>query len=207
MSGKRELKKQQKYYDFLSAAIKLFKEKGVENTTMHEIAAQAGAGAKTLNRYFGTRNTLILAILHEDDRISLKKAEVSLRKSDGNVACDIYNMISAYVDYTDIINHVSVWREYESVRIAEYNNEIIGEEATNLRSGIVDLIKQCLHKASLNMNISSDVSLEQLATSIHAVALLNYHKTLRGEYASGIEALGALKSGIFFALRPYLVEQ
>lgn len=53
---------------FLKAALKLFVEKGVQNTATAEIAREAGTAAGTLFLYFSTKQALINALLLEIGR-------------------------------------------------------------------------------------------------------------------------------------------
>ncbi|MBX5443146.1 MAG: helix-turn-helix transcriptional regulator [Solirubrobacteraceae bacterium] len=52
----------------LAAAERLFAERGVAQTSMDAIAAEAGVGKGTLFRRFGDRASLALAVLDEKDR-------------------------------------------------------------------------------------------------------------------------------------------
>ncbi|MBA8862737.1 AcrR family transcriptional regulator [Ochrobactrum anthropi] len=205
MAGKRELNKQKKYYDFIAAASRLFEEKGVENTKVQEIAAKVATGPKTLNRYFPTKNSLILALLIEDDAMSLKRAEVKAKKLTKHPVETVCELIAEYADYSTIIKHVSVWREYESVRMVEYNNPLNKDSSISLRLNIIDLIKDVIIQCRDGGKISCDVAVDDLTEMLHAIALLNYHKTLRGNYNSSDEALIALKRCINFAMKPYLL--
>ena len=58
----RELAKQRKRDIILKAAEKLFLQKGIEKTTMNDIAQEAGIGIATLFRYFSKKETIILTV-------------------------------------------------------------------------------------------------------------------------------------------------
>ena len=206
MAGKRELNKQKKYYDFIAAASRLFEEKGVEHTKVSEIAEKVATGSKTLHRYFATKNTLILAILIEDDNMSLKRLELRAKKLPDHPVDKIFELLSVYVDYDAIIKNVSVWREYEAVRILEYNNPLNKEKSIKLRWNVVDLIKSVLLQCKKDGKLLDELDVDNVTTSIHAVALLNYHRTLREEFSTSKEALDALNCGVSFALKPYFVQ-
>ncbi|HEU4657931.1 MAG TPA: helix-turn-helix domain-containing protein [Capillimicrobium sp.] len=60
----------------LTAAQRLFAERGVECVSMDAIAAEAGVGKGTLFRRFGDRASLALAVLDESDR-ALQDAMIS----------------------------------------------------------------------------------------------------------------------------------
>ncbi|WP_273794976.1 TetR/AcrR family transcriptional regulator [Brucella intermedia] len=203
--GKRELKKQQKYFDFLAAAARLFAEKGVDETTMQEIAANVATGTKTLNRYFPSKNSIIMAILKEDDRISIKRAEIQARSTFDNPVDLICCVYEKYVDYANIINNLAVWQEYESVRIKAYNKSKPDIGSIDLRKDIVELTKDILRKLINKHLLKEGISPEKLTSIIHAILLLNYHKTLRGNFISEAEALASLRAEVSFFLEPYLV--
>ncbi|MGW6781036.1 TetR/AcrR family transcriptional regulator [Brucella pseudogrignonensis] len=206
MVGKRERNKQQKYFDFISVAARLFADKGVEKTTMLEIAEKAASGAKTLNRYFPTKNDLVIAIMKEDDRLSLKRLEIKAKKLPACPIDRIVELFSAYADYADIISNVSVWREYEAIRVSEYKKSPASAESTNLRADAVSAVKAILEQCVDDKLIVSGVSIDSLTNVIHAVALLTYHKVLRGNYESEEEAVRSLRSNIAFIVTPYLLK-
>ncbi|NDG84414.1 MAG: TetR/AcrR family transcriptional regulator, partial [Proteobacteria bacterium] len=60
----------------LAAALKLFAQKGYENTRTLEIAKESGANEALITRYFGGKEGLLLAILKDEDSAqSLVEAE------------------------------------------------------------------------------------------------------------------------------------
>jgi len=205
VTGKRERNKQQKYFDFLTVASRLFEEKGVENTTMLEIAAKSASVTQTLNRYFPTKNALVLALLKEDDRVSIKRMELKAKKLPDDPIEGIIDLFRAYVDYADIINKITVWREYESIRVSQYGNINDDINADNLRSDIVGIIQNVLNQFAKDGLLIAGCSINEITNAIHAFALLNYHKTLRGNFSSDDEAVASLRSSVAFIIRPYLV--
>jgi AcrR family transcriptional regulator len=66
MSGLRETKKKKTRQAFLNAAIKLFSEKGFENTSVDELAKEAGVGKSTIYGYFHTKNEIFLAFCEDE---------------------------------------------------------------------------------------------------------------------------------------------
>ena len=61
MTGVREKKKQQTHKAILDAAIKLFTEKGFEQTSMEELARAAGIGKSTIYGYFKAKDDIFRA--------------------------------------------------------------------------------------------------------------------------------------------------
>lgn len=66
MSGIREQKKRQTRKAIVDAAIKLFSEKGFEQTSMEELARAAGIGKATIYGYFKTKNDIFIAFCEEE---------------------------------------------------------------------------------------------------------------------------------------------
>jgi len=66
MSGLRETKKRQTRKAILAAAIKLFSEKGFDETSIEELAREAGIGKGTIYGYFSTKQDIFLAFCEEE---------------------------------------------------------------------------------------------------------------------------------------------
>lgn len=66
MSGRRAVKKEETRQAILQAAIRLFSDKGVENTSIEELAAAAGIGKGTIYGYFQTKDEIFLAFCEEE---------------------------------------------------------------------------------------------------------------------------------------------
>jgi len=66
MTGIRATKKRQTRKAILDAAIKLFAEKGFEETSIEELAREAGIGKGTIYGYFTTKQEIFLAFCEEE---------------------------------------------------------------------------------------------------------------------------------------------
>jgi AcrR family transcriptional regulator len=66
MAGIREQKKNETRKAILNAAVRLFAEKGVEQTSMEELARAAGIGKATIYGYFATKNEIFLAYCEDE---------------------------------------------------------------------------------------------------------------------------------------------
>src|SRR5690349_21447429 len=72
VSGLRERQKVERRQAISKAAIELFERQGFQNTTIEQIANQAGVSAPTVFKYFGNKQEIILEILHDADQRALK---------------------------------------------------------------------------------------------------------------------------------------
>ena len=70
MTGLRERQKAERRQAISQAAIELFERQGFQNTTIEQIASQAGVSAPTVFKYFGNKQEIILEILHHADPVS-----------------------------------------------------------------------------------------------------------------------------------------
>ena len=66
MTGIREQKKSQTRKAIIDAAVRLFTEKGYEQTSMEELARAAGIGKATIYGYFHTKSEIFLAYCEEE---------------------------------------------------------------------------------------------------------------------------------------------
>lgn len=81
--GKREKNKEQTKERILSAALQLFREKGLDRTTTREISKRAGIAEGTLFNYFQTKEDLALYFFQKetDNLIKWFRADVRLQKA------------------------------------------------------------------------------------------------------------------------------
>src|SRR5579862_8898694 len=81
--GKRERNKEETKERILAAALKLFKEKGLEGTTTKEISKESGIAEGTLFNYFKTKEDLALYFFQKEtaDLIKWFRAERRLQKA------------------------------------------------------------------------------------------------------------------------------
>src|SRR6266481_1480820 len=81
--GKRDVKKEKTKEQILSAALQLFREKGIEGTTTKEISRKAGIAEGTLFNYFKTKEDLALYFFQKetDELIKWFRAERRLQKA------------------------------------------------------------------------------------------------------------------------------
>jgi AcrR family transcriptional regulator len=82
--GLRERKRQQTRQELIGAAMRLFEEKGYEQTTVAEIAAAAGVSTKTFFNYFASKDEVLFP--HLSRRIDSAVALIEQRGPDDQMA-------------------------------------------------------------------------------------------------------------------------
>ncbi len=76
MAGIREAKKQETREAISAAAMKLFSEKGYEQTSMEDIAREAEVGKATIYGYFKNKQEIFIAFCDEELDRSLEKLQL-----------------------------------------------------------------------------------------------------------------------------------
>ena len=82
--GLRERKRQQTRRDLISAAMRLFEERGYERTTVAEIASAAGVSTKTFFNYFASKDEVLFP--HLSRRIEAAVDLIEQRGPDDQMA-------------------------------------------------------------------------------------------------------------------------
>jgi AcrR family transcriptional regulator len=82
--GLRERKRQQTRQELIGSAMRLFEEKGYEQTTVAEIAAAAGVSTKTFFNYFASKDEVLFP--HLSRRIDSAVALIEQRGPDDQMA-------------------------------------------------------------------------------------------------------------------------
>jgi AcrR family transcriptional regulator len=83
-TGLRERKRRQTRHQLISAAMRLFEQKGYEQTTVAEIAAATGVSTKTFFNYFASKDEVLFP--HLSSRIDAAVALIEQREADDDMA-------------------------------------------------------------------------------------------------------------------------
>ncbi len=90
MASLRERQRERRRQNILDAAWQLIGEKGLDNTSIEEVAARAEVGPATVYNYFGSKNDLLQALLvlyiEQKRRPASRCAESSEEACDGMAA-------------------------------------------------------------------------------------------------------------------------
>ncbi|MGB3726039.1 MAG: TetR/AcrR family transcriptional regulator [Glaciecola sp.] len=65
MNNNKKSRSQQKREDILKAAMQVFREKGVQATSMDQLAETAKVSKRTVYNHFDSKETLVMSLLHE----------------------------------------------------------------------------------------------------------------------------------------------
>lgn len=110
MSGLRERQKELRRKAISAAAVALFQRQGFKETTVEQIARDAGVSAPTVFKYFGSKHEIILEMLKESDRRALIDVHKRIREFDDPVdaLCHLERIL---VSYALEVLPPALWRE------------------------------------------------------------------------------------------------
>lgn len=160
MSGLRERQKVERRQAISKAAIELFERQGFQNTTIEQIANQAGVSAPTVFKYFGNKQEIILEVLHEADQRALKDTRSQMPDIENPVDAMCY-LERQLTGYALEVMHPSLWRELLPLILFGGDNGLPeGYRAMNdaLRAEISGLLRELQQAGKLRADLDVDLA-------------------------------------------------
>ncbi len=160
VSGLRERQKVERRQAISKAAIELFERQGFQNTTIEQIANQAGVSAPTVFKYFGNKQEIILEILHDADQRALKDTRNQIPEIEDPVdaLCYLERLLTGYALE---VMHPSLWRELLPLILFGGDNGLPeGYRAMNdaLRAEISGLLRELQQAGRLRADLNVDLA-------------------------------------------------
>jgi AcrR family transcriptional regulator len=158
----------------LDAARRLFASRGVEETTMEDIAAAVGYTRRTLYAYFRSREEILLQVLTEDlsARWALQKDAIA------PAATGLEKIrIWAEVLYKTSRDHpqtlrLQVYSDFKGIKRERIGSAVFAEfESVNegLAEGLREIFRLGVADGSLRPDLSVDLCISQFLQSLRAV--------------------------------------
>ncbi|MDT9673562.1 TetR/AcrR family transcriptional regulator [Pseudomonas sp. JV414] len=160
MSGLRERQKVERRQAISKAAIELFELQGFQNTTIEQIANQAGVSAPTVFKYFGNKQEIILEILHDADQRALKdtRSQIPEMEDPVDTLCYLERLLTGYALE---VMHPSLWRELLPLILFGGDKGLPeGYRAMNdaLRAEISGLLRELQQAGKLRADLNVDLA-------------------------------------------------
>lgn len=160
MSGLCERQKAERRQAISKAAIELFERQGFQNTTIEQIASQAGVSPPTVFKYFGNKQEIILEILHHADQRAITDTRSLIREIEDPVEalCHLERLLTGYALE---VMHPSLWRELLPLILFGGSNELPeGYRAMNdaLRAEISELLRELQRAGKLRPQLDVELA-------------------------------------------------
>lgn len=110
MSGLRERQKAIRRQAISTAGVALFERQGFQNTTIEQIAQEAGVSAPTVFKYFGSKQEILLEMLQKGDERALREAREHIAEMDDPLDALCY-LEKVLVDQALAMLPAPIWRE------------------------------------------------------------------------------------------------
>ncbi len=164
--GLRDRKKARRREDIIAAAIELFEKKGIDATTIADIAEACDVSAPTVFNYFGSKDGILVAIAEEGTQ---RKRESGSRRPrlDGvplaDIVLDLFSEISQ--ETLDIASR-RVWRYAEASVIRRPETEL-SARFRNISHLLVEAIVERLEVYDLHTRAGTSIDTGYLATVLY----------------------------------------
>jgi AcrR family transcriptional regulator len=160
VSGLRERQKAERRQAISQAAIELFERQGFQNTTIEQIASQAGVSPPTVFKYFGNKQEIILEILHHADQRAITDTRRLIKDIEDPVEamCHLERLLTGYALE---VMHPSLWRELLPLILFGGDNGLPkGYRAMNdaLRAEISGLLGELQQAGKLRADLNVDLA-------------------------------------------------
>lgn len=167
MSSIREQNKIKKRKCILDAAIKLFSEKGFEQTSIEELAKEAGIGKGTVYSYFQTKRDIVKAFC--DDLLEYTRNELAVR-TNPETSLTEQLMIIFMADF----KYVSENKEFSRVFLQEkvFPKEGFSDEDFEVQNSYFEMLYPIYQRAQQRGELRQDLELLHISGHFYALYLL-----------------------------------
>lgn len=170
IQARKEREKEQRREDILDAAQKMFFEKGLQSTTMDEIAENAELSKGTLYLYYGSKEDLYLAVMMRGMLIlhEMFKARIS---TEPTTLQAIVGIMDTFVEFFRV--HPKYFRMMNFFQSPQFHNQIsdemresISRVNQNIWNLVIDLFQHGIEEGVL----ASDLKAGETAVAIWSSA-------------------------------------
>ena len=172
-ANRRQIQKEETRKIIQETAYTLFEQNGYEETTMRELAKQAGVGLGTIFTHFPDKPSLLAAAFLDDLNDIIEKAFVSLPKK--NIIKQLEHIVSA------IYGFYAKRPNFSRILIKEllFLQGPYGQNLEKQLSMFLVQIGQLFHIAKINKEISEDLNIEQCVLAFGSFYFQSFHSGLR----------------------------
>lgn len=167
MSSIREQNKIKTRQCILESAVKLFSQKGFEQTSIEELAREAGIGKGTIYSYFETKRDIVKAFC--DDQLDFARSELAA-KSNPDTPLIEQLMIIFMADFNYVTEHKEFGRVYLHEKI--FPKEPLTEEDFQVQNDYFDMLYPIYQRAQELGELRQDLELLHISGHVYAIYLL-----------------------------------
>jgi AcrR family transcriptional regulator len=149
-TGLRDRKKARRRTEIMTCARDLFAEKGLDATTMAEIADGVGVSPPTIFNYFGNKDGILIALI-TDGTAATRSAEGAMEpRTDADFCTILVDIFTRISERTLAIASKRVWRYAEAAAIRHPTTDL-ARQYTQVNRHLVDAVIALLERYDLRM--------------------------------------------------------
>ena len=164
--GLRDRKKARRREDMIAAAIELFEKKGVDATTVSDIAEACEVSVPTVFNYFGSKDGILVAIIEEGTQRKRESGSLKPRLEGVPLASIVLDLFLEISQETLDIASRRVWRYAEASVIRRPETEL-SERFRNTSRLLVEAVVERLELYELHTRAGTPMDIRYLATLLH----------------------------------------
>ena len=167
MNSIRERNKTIKRKRILDAAVKLFSKKGYEQTSIEELAREAGVGKGTVYSYFHNKRDIVKAFC--DDMLDFTRSELAA-KTNPDTPLTGQLMVIFMSDFTYIAEN----RQFSRVFLQEkvFPKEVFSEEDFETQNDYFEMLYPIYERAKERGELKKELELLHISGHFYALYLL-----------------------------------
>lgn len=167
MSSIREQHKIRTRRCILDSAVKLFSKKGFEQTSIEELAREAGIGKGTVYSYFQTKRDIVKAFC--DDQLEYARTELAAKSN-----LDTPLIEQLLIIFMADFNYVAQNKEFGRVYLHEkvFPKEPLAEEDFKVQNDYFDMLYPIYRRAQERGELRRDLELLHISGHFYALYLL-----------------------------------
>lgn len=191
--GLRDRKKARRRDEIIAAAKDLFAHRGIDATTMADIAAAVGISTPTVFNYFGSKDGILIAMITEGTT-EARNTDKALHWREGTDLTGLITELFLRVSSRTLeIAGKRVWRYAEAAAIRHPDADLSRQYA-EVSAALIDVVADFLGDLSLTTRAGSDCSPAFLATVFHDVWMPCFIRLITEEAETLTEHESALRS-------------
>ncbi len=181
---RKQMERQSRQQFVLTATRKLLAEKGIENTSMEDIAAEADYTRRTLYAYFSSRDEILLMVFTEDLAHRWAEQQKAIEKPASGLE-KIVAWGQSFYEYARThphSMHLQVYWDFKGIDRDRINEEVFSNfESINnaLAEGLRGIFSLGVSDKSLRPDINIDLCISQYLYTLRSIL----HRALSPTYS------------------------
>ncbi len=167
---RREREKEQRRNEIINSAERVFFSKGIENSTMDEIAEDAELSKGTLYLYFKSKEELFHAICGRAGKKLLGMFEESIKDKKSGLL-KVKSIGQAFYDFSQIYpEYYEVIKRADSMKVCDCENLHEAKKAKEQGEETLGLLKKCVNEGINDGSIRSELDTEITSIMLYGMS-------------------------------------